>query len=269
MKKYATIWLATAIATIMSMPGYAATTWFVDPSGYENGVNNGQWAIDENAAQFEKFANDNLATVNAAGSDTEKIKTAIKLVTDYMSYDERYINLMVDYVMRDHKGVCQHYAYMLQALLNKAGLTTYSIGGSANNGVVVDDHRWNIVKANGTAYWVDPTWCDTPGKEAVYTMSETLWGDHYIDDASVGITANTYVSKYPTMYTDSYKRHTANTKFIEDGGKTPDFTKAPAGTEPIVGRSGKTVYVTKADADAFVNGTLTPDQLIAKYPDLG
>ena len=37
----------------------------------------------------------------------------------------------------------------------------------------------------------------------------------------------------------------------------------------MIGKSGKVVYVTKEDSEAFANNTITAAELIAKYPDLG
>lgn len=267
MKKYATIWLATAIATIMSMPGYAATTWLVDPAGYENGVNNWDWRLAENIAQFEKFANDNLATVNAAGSDTEKVRVAATLISDYLSHDDKYTNLNVNYVMRDHKGVCDHYSYLMQALMGKAGLTCYFVAGGAGTGANAGAHGWNIVYIDGTPKWVDVTWYDTSERIETYLISDTLWTDHRVDNGQTGMTAADYVASHQNaLRTDNYKIFSNGGIFTEDGGETVDTTKVPVGTTAITGISGQIIYVDENDWNGFVAGTISEEQMVAKYP---
>ncbi len=74
------------------------------------------------------------------------------------NYDYTFSYYYPDGVLLKGSGVCQSYALAYQILLDKVGIESVYIRGTANGG----SHGWNLVKIGGSWYHVDCTW-DDPG----------------------------------------------------------------------------------------------------------
>lgn len=121
----------------------------------------------------------NLKTVAEIGqyltqnltSDTEKARAIYYWVSHNIQYnvamltkiDDFYIvgeRNILDEVLKDKKGVCQHYSVLFDALCQYAGIKSYIIAGiTSQNGTIANlSHSWNAVYINGNYYLVDATW---------------------------------------------------------------------------------------------------------------
>ncbi len=67
-------------------------------------------------------------------------------------------------IMTDHLGVCAGYADTFKFLCDAAGLPCIIVVGIANG----EDHAWNMIMIDGSAYWVDVTWGDSKSEEGYY-----------------------------------------------------------------------------------------------------
>lgn len=89
-------------------------------------------------------------------------------VLENTEYDSSYTepensDTLLDDVLLDHKGVCEHYARLESILLNKLGIFATYVHGPAN--VYYEDgtqmqHAWNAVYKDGRYYAIDPTFLD-------------------------------------------------------------------------------------------------------------
>lgn len=266
MKKTLKVLLAAAVFATLSATSAFAAEWLVDRDTYNFEETRVEWMFAEAKAQYDAWADANVAKVNEALTDTEKVKVAATLISDYLEHDMRYINLHVYYVIRDHKGVCGHYAAMMQALLGKSGMTCYMVDGSAGQNGNYDAHTWNIVYIDGVPKWVDVTWYDTSNRMEKYLISDTLWDDH-ITDCSAGATASEFLSDpYVSVATDRYTTTTGAGVLIEDGGSEYNPVEVPEGMIRVVNPDGSSVFCTEADIDAWVAGTLSTEYMQSKYP---
>lgn len=60
------------------------------------------------------------------------------------------------------KGVCEAYARTFQLMMNYLDVENYLVTGMANNGYMIGEHAWNLVRMDdGNYYYVDCTWDDS------------------------------------------------------------------------------------------------------------
>lgn len=238
------------LASSSIIPAYAAEPmkWNIDPNTYNakeyGGIN---WMLAESLAATKVWAEGYREQLTGLTTDMDKFDAIVKIVCDTITYDESYATLVDNYTYRDGKGVCEDYARSVMALCQVAGIPcTYETGYAYGYA-----HGWNKVTLNGTDYYSDITSYDKLG-DASLKMSTTVWSDHVYRSSITEMDVNTVANSFNTTYTD--------------GGNMPD---PGSNLVKMIGRSGKTVFVSKEDGDALDNNTITVEELIAKYPDLG
>lgn len=242
--------LSVMLASSSIIPAYAAEPmkWNIDPNTYNakeyGGIN---WMLAESLAATKVWAEGYREQLAAITADMDKFEAIVKIVCDTITYDESYATLVDNYTYRDGKGVCEDYARSVMALCQVAGIPcTYETGYAYGYA-----HGWNKVTLSGVDYYSDITSYDKLGDTAL-KLSATLWSDHEYRSSITEMDVNTVANSFNTTYTD--------------GGNMPD---PGSNLKKMIGRSGKVVYVTKEDSEAFANNTITAAELIAKYPDLG
>lgn len=242
--------LSVMLASSSIIPAYAAEPmkWNIDPNTYNakeyGGIN---WMLAESLAATKVWAEGYREQLTGLTTDMDKFDAIVKIVCDTITYDESYATLVDNYTYRDGKGVCEDYARSVMALCQVAGIPcTYETGYAYGYA-----HAWNKVTLNGTDYYSEITSYDELG-DASLKMSTTVWSDHVYRSSITEMDVNTVANSFNTTYTD--------------GGNMPD---PGSNLVKMIGRSGKTVFVSKEDGDALDNNTITVEELIAKYPDLG
>lgn len=95
-----------------------------------------------------------------------------KALHDYVVLNTRYdsVNFASNTIPKDSYtaygvfingvAVCEGYASAMDILLKLAGIDSKIITGTANNGQRTESHAWNMVKINGSWYYLDATWDD-------------------------------------------------------------------------------------------------------------
>ena len=102
-------------------------------------------------------------------SEADKIRAAFYWTASHLSYDVENMNEpnfiyspqeKIDYALKTRKGVCIHYAEVLNEIANKTGVKTVIIGGyTKHNGAVNPiSHAWCGAKVDGKWQLFDPTW---------------------------------------------------------------------------------------------------------------
>ena len=115
--------------------------------------------------EIEAAAAEILSEISPEASDYEKIKYVYDTVAVKTDYDlDAADNQNIYSVFVNHRSVCQGYAKATQYLLNRLGVECTLVLGSVYTG---DRHAWNLVKADGSYYYVDTTWGD-----AFYQMED-------------------------------------------------------------------------------------------------
>lgn len=112
--------------------------------------------VKERKAQIEAIADAWLAGL-PQGSEYEKIKYLYETLIRNTEYQiDAVWNQSMASVFLYGKSVCQGYAKAMQYLLHRAGMECTLATGSVNG----EGHAWDVVKADGAWYHVDPTWGD-------------------------------------------------------------------------------------------------------------
>lgn len=112
----------------------------------------------ERKAEIEAAADAILAQVNEDASDYDKVKFVYETLireTEYRLNSPDNQNIYSVFI--NHTSVCQGYAKATQYLLNRLGIDCSLVLGTVDTG---DVHAWNLVKLDGSYYYVDTTWGD-------------------------------------------------------------------------------------------------------------
>jgi transglutaminase/protease-like cytokinesis protein 3 len=96
--------------------------------------------------QFEKVLTIHDAVVNSVRYDEANLEKGTLPDLDYTAYG----------ALVNKTAVCDGYAKAMNLLLNRAGIWSVKVTGTANG----EDHAWNLVKVDGKYYYLDSTWDD-------------------------------------------------------------------------------------------------------------
>ena len=123
----------------------------------------GTYSMDSQSALARKEAIEAGAAVYLSGiaaeaSEYEKVKYVYETLIRNTDYDLNSVdNQNIYSVFVNHLSVCQGYAKAAQYLLNRLGVECTLVMGTVDTG---EGHAWNLVKVDGSYYYVDATWGD-------------------------------------------------------------------------------------------------------------
>lgn len=161
-----------------------------------------------------------LAGIRMDASDYEKARYVFEYLASNVDYElESEENQNIISVFIHKKTVCQGYASATQYLLQRLGIQSSIVTGTADGG----PHAWNLVRLNGAYYYLD-----------------TTWGNSMYQSASEGRKRFTNYNYFAVTTEEINKTHTADTSFA-----LPECT---AVEDNYYVREG--LYFTKAEADA-------------------
>lgn len=113
---------------------------------------------EEEASEIDAAVEKFLANVPRDGDDYDALLAAYTRLIETTQYDTAAVGegQNITSVFLDHRSVCNGYAKALQLLCQKLGMETALVTGTADGGA----HAWDLVRADGDWYYVDPTWGD-------------------------------------------------------------------------------------------------------------
>ena len=123
----------------------------------------GAYSMDREEAlarkqQIEEGAAVMLVGIDAGAPEYDKVKYVYETIIRNTEYDlHSSDNQNIYSVFVNHRSVCQGYAKAAQYLLNRLGMECTLVMGTVDTG---ESHAWNLVKVDGSYYYLDTTWGD-------------------------------------------------------------------------------------------------------------
>ena len=106
-------------------------------------------------ATVDSVAADWLSGISPSASDFDKALYVFETLIEKVDYDTNSLeNQNILSVFLYQSTVCQGYADAAWYLLDKLGISSTIITGTANN----ESHAWNLVHLDGAYYYMDVTW---------------------------------------------------------------------------------------------------------------
>lgn len=109
-----------------------------------------------------------IGELPASDSEYELAKAAYTAITSRSEYGENGVDEDDPIYLRahscigcllDHKAVCEGVAKAMQLLLQRLGISSFLVNGTATNaGGHSEAHAWLLVRIEGSYYYMDPTW---------------------------------------------------------------------------------------------------------------
>lgn len=170
----------------------------------------------ERRAEIEAAAEELLARVPEEASDYEKVKYVYEtLIRDTEYRLDAPDNQNIYSVFIHHASVCQGYAKATQYLLDRLGVECALVLGTVDTGEV---HAWNLVKLDGSYYYVDTTWGDASyqisggGEVSDYSMPEINYDYLCVTTAEL-LRTHTLGGQLPMPVCDA----TENNYYVQEG----------------------------------------------------
>lgn len=134
----------------------------------------GTYSVDRENAEsryeaIEAAADEILSGLDANADQYTKVKYVYDTIIRNTDYElSAPDNQNIYSVFVNHLSVCQGYAKATQYLLNRLGVECTLVLGTVDTG---EGHAWNLVKIDGSYYYVDTTWGD-----ASYRIKDSMAG---------------------------------------------------------------------------------------------
>lgn len=128
--------------------------------------------------QIEAAADACIDLIWSEASDYQKIQFVYEYIIDTTTYDEGSPDSQnIQSALLHHSSVCAGYSKAFQYILNRMGMFCTYITGTIKDG---GDHGWNMVRIDGSYYYVDVTWGDPVFANQVEGDSSTVINYNYL-----------------------------------------------------------------------------------------
>lgn len=123
----------------------------------------GTYSMDKETAAdryrvIEAAVREVLSGLDEGADQYTKVKYVYERIIRDTDYDlSAPDNQNIYSVFVNHRSVCQGYAKAVQYLLNRLGVESALVLGTVDTG---EGHAWNLVKIDGSYYYLDATWGD-------------------------------------------------------------------------------------------------------------
>ena len=205
---------------------------------------------DQMTKNYNAKLAEGVAWMSKAGTVAEKAKAAhdylirnccyYRNATSPTATSSKFLPWTAYGALVEHKPVCQGYTYAYKALLMKAGISSKTLTGVANDGT---SHIWNLVNVGGKYYNVDVTY-DDPLKRGT--------------SQDFGFSATPVTTMF--LKSDAYlKAHTAQGSYhwnaLKDTSRCPDAKYDNTAWREYFAGGAKVISITSGKTTGITNRT--------------
>ncbi len=170
---------------------------------------------------LEAAADNEARLIKDYGSDYDKYKEIYSYVMNHASYGRAkgVDDQSITGIMINELGVCSGYADTFKYLCDRAGLFCIKVVGNTsdyNGGLDPETHAWNMIRIDGSYYWVDVTWGDTskdndqttygtPDQYSYFCATDAKFlKDHYPSATLLSNSKGHFKVSYPACQNEQY-----------------------------------------------------------------
>ena len=184
-------------------------------------------SYDENKKAVDDIVNDIVTNASTLENDYEKEKYVYNELIKKINYNkDADYNQTLYSALVNNETVCAGYSKAFQYIMNKLGVVTYYVTGSASD----EAHAWNIIKLDGGYYNLDLTWNNGYGSYYYFNMTDKQFSKTHVRSSDSEQLPKCTITNYSNSTDSDIKVNNSTEKDQKKATTSADTSKTTATT---------------------------------------